>query len=394
MSRARGGRSVTSRSPIEIVPLVTSSRPAIIRSSVDLPQPDGPTRTRNSPLPIVSETPSTATTPPAKTLLRLSRTISATQTIVKSIPHPSTESNGIDHFAGCLYSRLHDGGDRIPREDDQAERGAAAGARADRASRRRHRDPLRAAAQRGPRRLAPDRPRRARRPRARGLPRAPAGQRDLRPTAEDLPAAHDDLVQRGHAPAWHGTEQHDALAHSPARRAAFRSFPQCLSGRRDRRRQAASPGGRRLDGHRDAPYPGGRRTGRRAAGPRGVVLRAPAHAVRSRDRDRDADDRADGDERGGVGRARGATPFTRVPLRAYEPRRERPDTRVRPLDLPRRSLPDRLRADALVTPLTPDLDKSGLVWEIPRVADWYRPLDAGLDVTCPPATDTPDAPLT
>src|SRR6266480_2320287 len=168
MSRARGGRSVTSRSPIEIVPLVTSSRPAIIRSSVD------------SPLPIVSETPSTATTPPEKTLLRLSRTISATQTIVKSIPHPSTESNGIDHFAGCLYSRLHDGGDRIPREDDQAERGAAAGARADRASRRRHRDPLRAAAQRGPRRLAPDRPRRARRPRARGLPRAPAGQRDLR----------------------------------------------------------------------------------------------------------------------------------------------------------------------------------------------------------------------
>jgi hypothetical protein len=31
-------------SPPEIV-----SRPAIIRSAVDLPQPDGPTRTRNSP---------------------------------------------------------------------------------------------------------------------------------------------------------------------------------------------------------------------------------------------------------------------------------------------------------------------------------------------------------
>src|SRR6476646_5146778 len=239
MSRARGGRSVTSRSPIEIVPPVTSSRPAIIRSSVDLPQPEGPTRTRNSPLPMVSDTPSTATTPPEKTLLRLSRTISATQTIMESIPHPSKESNGIDHFADCLYSRLHDGGDRIPRENDQAERGAAAGARADRASRRRHRYPLREAAQRGPRRLAPDRPRRARRPRARGLPRAPAGQRDLRPTAEDLPTAHDDLVQRGHAPAWHGTEQADALAHPPARRAAARPFSECLSGRRDRRRQAA-----------------------------------------------------------------------------------------------------------------------------------------------------------
>src|SRR5262249_12956330 len=155
-SRERGGRSVTSRSPIEIVPAVTSSRPAIIRSSVDLPQPDGPTRTRNSPLPMVSETSSTATTSPEKTLLTLSRTNSATETIVESIPHPPTESNGIDHFSYPLYSRLHDGRDRSSAEDDQAERGAAAGARADRATRRRHRHPLRAAAQRGPRRLAPD----------------------------------------------------------------------------------------------------------------------------------------------------------------------------------------------------------------------------------------------
>src|SRR6059058_595411 len=158
MSRARGGKSVTSRSPMEIVPPVDSSRPAIIRSSVDLPHPDGPTRTRNSPLPMVSETPSTATTPPEKTLLTLSRTISATRRIVESIPHPATESNGIDHFGDCLYSRLHDGGDRNSGQDDQAERGAAAGARAHRASGRRHRDPLRAAAQRGPRSLAPDRP--------------------------------------------------------------------------------------------------------------------------------------------------------------------------------------------------------------------------------------------
>ena len=30
-------------------PEVTSSRPAISRSSVDLPQPDGPTKTQNSP---------------------------------------------------------------------------------------------------------------------------------------------------------------------------------------------------------------------------------------------------------------------------------------------------------------------------------------------------------
>ena len=108
-------------------------------------------------------------------------------------------------------------------------------------------------------------------------------------------------------------------------------------------------------------------------------------------RDRDPDNRADRDQRGGVGRTRGAAALARLPLRAHEPRCERPYARVRPLDLPRRSLPDRLRADAVVTRPTPDLDKSGLVWEIPPVADWYRPLDAPLDVSSPSATDAPDA---
>ena len=48
MSRSLGGTSLTTRSPMEIVPPVISSRPAIIRSAVDLPHPDGPTRTMNS----------------------------------------------------------------------------------------------------------------------------------------------------------------------------------------------------------------------------------------------------------------------------------------------------------------------------------------------------------
>src|SRR5262245_52608071 len=34
---------------MRISPVVTSSSPATMRSSVDLPQPDGPTSTRNSP---------------------------------------------------------------------------------------------------------------------------------------------------------------------------------------------------------------------------------------------------------------------------------------------------------------------------------------------------------
>src|SRR5688500_14847012 len=76
-SRSRGARSVTSRSPIQTRPSVASSRPAIRRSSVDLPQPDGPTRTRNSPSSIRRETSSTATTSPPKAFVTSSRTISA-----------------------------------------------------------------------------------------------------------------------------------------------------------------------------------------------------------------------------------------------------------------------------------------------------------------------------
>src|SRR5882757_1358728 len=73
MSRLRGARSVTSRSPIQISPEVTSSSPASIRRSVDLPQPDGPTRTKNSPSWMSRETPSTAVTAPKDFVTSASR---------------------------------------------------------------------------------------------------------------------------------------------------------------------------------------------------------------------------------------------------------------------------------------------------------------------------------
>ncbi len=41
------------------------SRPAIMRSNVDFPQPDGPRRTVNEPFGMTSDTPFTASTPPA-----------------------------------------------------------------------------------------------------------------------------------------------------------------------------------------------------------------------------------------------------------------------------------------------------------------------------------------
>ncbi len=47
--RLAGGTLVMSTPSIRIGPPVTSSSPAIRRSSVDLPQPDGPTKTTNSP---------------------------------------------------------------------------------------------------------------------------------------------------------------------------------------------------------------------------------------------------------------------------------------------------------------------------------------------------------
>ena len=49
MSRAFGGRSLTTFLADPHVPGVMSSSPAIIRSADVLPQPDGPTKTTNSP---------------------------------------------------------------------------------------------------------------------------------------------------------------------------------------------------------------------------------------------------------------------------------------------------------------------------------------------------------
>src|SRR5262245_41253745 len=47
--RLAGASLVTSRPSIEILPPLVSSSPAINLSRVDLPQPEGPTKTTNSP---------------------------------------------------------------------------------------------------------------------------------------------------------------------------------------------------------------------------------------------------------------------------------------------------------------------------------------------------------
>src|ERR1700724_1985204 len=64
MSRSLGWTLLTTRSPIEIVPEVMFSSPASIRNKVDLPQPEGPTRTTNWPSSIGIDTPCRTSKPP------------------------------------------------------------------------------------------------------------------------------------------------------------------------------------------------------------------------------------------------------------------------------------------------------------------------------------------
>src|SRR5215831_301816 len=62
--RARGGISLTTSPPIKRSPLVCFSSPQMMRRSVVLPQPDGPSSTMNSPSGTVREMPFTAGTSP------------------------------------------------------------------------------------------------------------------------------------------------------------------------------------------------------------------------------------------------------------------------------------------------------------------------------------------
>src|SRR6516225_3268126 len=87
MSRSRGGMSLTTRSSILISPPVTVSSPAIIRRIVLLPQPDGPTRTRNSPSTISKSTPCTTSRSPYFLTRRLTTTCAISVPSARSASH-------------------------------------------------------------------------------------------------------------------------------------------------------------------------------------------------------------------------------------------------------------------------------------------------------------------
>src|SRR5919107_1684145 len=78
--RARGGRSLTTCPPIRTSPSLGRSSPAMVRSRVVLPHPEGPRRTRYSPSSVARSTPSTAWTRPLSNCLTSPRSSTTTVT--------------------------------------------------------------------------------------------------------------------------------------------------------------------------------------------------------------------------------------------------------------------------------------------------------------------------
>src|ERR1700742_4264923 len=105
MSRSRAETSLTTRSPIWIVPDVGVSRPAIMRSAVVLPHPEDPTRIMNSPSAISSDRSSTATAPPANRLVTPSR-------VTPGIRPPERRARSFD-------PRERDGADEPPLREEE-----------------------------------------------------------------------------------------------------------------------------------------------------------------------------------------------------------------------------------------------------------------------------------
>src|ERR671920_2564799 len=75
-----------------------SSRPAIIRRAVDFPQPDGPTKTTNSPSGMSRFILSTATTSSPKTLVTSSRVTSAIPLPPSVLPDGSVVQDSLGVF--------------------------------------------------------------------------------------------------------------------------------------------------------------------------------------------------------------------------------------------------------------------------------------------------------
>src|SRR5215470_12942002 len=108
MSRSLGGTRLTTLPPIAISPSEISSSPAIIRNSVDLPQPDGPTSTQNSPSAIAMSTPRMTCVDPKCLCTARMLTPAMNARFLLRLPGP-----GDDHVVGP--ARLEPGDDILRR---------------------------------------------------------------------------------------------------------------------------------------------------------------------------------------------------------------------------------------------------------------------------------------
>src|SRR3989338_7892165 len=119
MSRSLGGTSETSRPPMLRRPESANSSPAMMRSKVVLPQPEGPSKETNSPSATVNDTPSSTALPPANDL-RISSTF--TSAMMSSLHRSRGETlddaalEG-EHDGHDRKRRDHDGGGDLPPRD-------------------------------------------------------------------------------------------------------------------------------------------------------------------------------------------------------------------------------------------------------------------------------------
>src|ERR1700712_799620 len=99
MPRFTGGRSLTFLPAMLMSPEVTSSSPAIMRSSVDLPQPDGPTNTTNWPSATSRSMPLMISAGPKvlTSRLRLSSDMGDASPLLRARGPPLHGSGGRDH---------------------------------------------------------------------------------------------------------------------------------------------------------------------------------------------------------------------------------------------------------------------------------------------------------
>src|SRR5882724_5559340 len=120
MSRAEAGRAVTSSLSSNMRPEVGSSRPAIMRNVVVLPQPEGPRMTKNEPWSTVRSTPFTAVKLP-NVLATFSSLISAMALIRKVADDHESQRPGQDRDKGIAVkqqkNRLHEHDDAEADQD-------------------------------------------------------------------------------------------------------------------------------------------------------------------------------------------------------------------------------------------------------------------------------------